>query len=454
MRIHLIAIGGAAMHQLAIALSQNGNVVSGSDDEIFDPALSNLKKFRLIDENYFWNPDRITDNIDLIILGMHAKKDNPELIRAQQLSLKILSFPEFVYQQSKNKKRVVIGGSHGKTTITSMIMHVLKECGLSFDYLVGSTIRGFDVMVSLSEKTDIIVIEGDEYLSSCIDSRPKFHAYRADIAVISGVEWDHINVYPQFDDYLNAFRVFAEMVPADGSIIYCSTDEQLKKIINDYSGSATLVAYAEMPFIQKNNAVSVLFGNTPVPIQVFGRHNMLNMSAAHHVCHLLGISDESFFASISGFHGAAKRLELVHESNALRVFRDFAHAPSKLNATVDAVRARYPDDNLIAIFELHTFSSMNPAFLAQYSNSLNLANYAAVYFSPHAFKLKNLEPFTEKEIHHAFNRSDIAVLSTPDELMAFSKKHFKVPSTLLMMSSGNFDNINFEKIILSLGYNR
>lgn len=454
MRIHLIAIGGAAMHQLAIALFKNGNVVSGSDDEIFDPALSNLKKFGLIQDDYFWNPESISSDIDLVILGMHAKKDNPELLRAQQLGLEILSFPEFVYRQSKNKKRVVIGGSHGKTTITSMIMHVLKECGLSFDYLVGSAIRGFDVMVSLSEKNEIIVIEGDEYLSSCLDPRPKFHAYHADIAVISGVEWDHINVYPQFVDYLNAFRVFAEMVPANGSIIYCAADEQLSNIMNEYSGSASVVAYSGMPFVQKSDSVCVLFQNTPVPVQVFGRHNMLNMSAAYHVCHQLGISDESFFASISGFCGAAKRLELIHESNGLRLFRDFAHAPSKLNATVDAVRNRYPDDNLIAVFELHTFSSMNPAFLAQYSNSLNLANHAAVYFSPHAFKLKKLEPFTRDEICKAFNRSDIAVLSTPEELLSFAKMHYSEPSTLLMMSSGNFDNTNFEKLVLSLRYNR
>lgn len=438
------------MHQLAIALNHNGHRISGSDDEIFDPALSNLKKHGLISDEYLWNPENITSEIDLVILGMHARKDNPELIRAQQLGIEVLSFPEFVYRQSINKKRVVVGGSHGKTTITSMIMHVLKDCGLSFDYLVGSAIRGFDTMVSLTQENSVIVIEGDEYLSSCLDPRPKFHVYHADIAVISGVEWDHINVYPHYDDYLNAFRVFAEMIPETGSLIYCSADEQLQGLMHTYEGSAHVVAYSEIPFIQKDNQVCVLLGNTPIPVQVFGRHNMLNMSAAHQVCRLLGIADESFFASIAGFRGAAKRLEMIHESDNLRMFRDFAHAPSKLKATVDAVRHRYPNDNLIAVFELHTFSSMNPAFLAQYSNALNLADFAAVYFSPHAFQLKKLKLFSKGEICNAFNRPDIAVLSSPAELFDFAEKHNQKRTTFLLMSSGNFDNINFEELVLGL----
>lgn len=449
MRIHFIAIGGAAMHQLAIALHLNGNMVSGSDDEIFDPALSNLRRYDLIGADYNWNPDLISRDIDLIILGMHARIDNPELIKARELGLDVVSFPEFVYRSSQTKKRVVIGGSHGKTTITSMIMHVLKECGRPFDYLVGSRVRGFEVMVSLNEKNDLIVIEGDEYLSSCLDPRPKFHHYHPHIAVVSGIEWDHINVFPEFEQYVDAFRTFVSAVPDDGSIIWCSNDHNAAQLISEYKGVAEKVPYVAVANIIVDDKVNVLCGSVPVPVNVFGEHNMLNMSAALEVCRRLEISDESFFSAISGFEGAARRLETIYDDNSLRIFRDFAHAPSKLKATVNAVKLRFPDEQLIAVFELHTFSSMNRKFLPHYANALDLADVAVVYFSPHAFELKKLEPFTEAETRDGFKRNDIMVVSNPDAMIEFVKENLGKPANILLMSSGNFDNANFDRIPLS-----
>lgn len=448
MRIHFIAIGGAAMHQLAIALHLNGNVVSGSDDEIFDPALSNLRRHHLIGDHYSWDPDSVTENIDLIILGMHARSDNPELLKALQLGLDVVSFPEFVFRSSQNKKRVVIGGSHGKTTITSMIMHVLKECGRPFDYLVGSQVRGFDVMVSLNEKNDLIVIEGDEYLSSCLDPRPKFHHYHPDIAVVSGIEWDHINVFPEFDQYVDVFRTFVNAVPDNGSIIWCGNDGNVSKLMTEYEGGAESISYSAVPHMVENERVKVMCGSVPVPVNVFGEHNMLNMSAALEVCRRIGISDESFFSAISGFEGAARRLETIYENDGLRIFRDFAHAPSKLKATVNAVKSRFPNEQLIAVFELHTFSSMNRKFLPHYSGALDLADNAAVYFSPHAFELKKLEPFTKNEILEGFKNQNLRVLNDADALLEFIKSNMKKPANVLLMSSGNFDNANFDKIPL------
>ena len=385
MRIHLIAIGGAVMHQLAISLHLSGHEVSGSDDEIFDPALSNLKKYNLIQDNFFWNPDNITSEIDIIILGMHAKADNPELQKARETGIKCVSFPEFIYEHSQTKKRVVIGGSHGKTTITSMIMHVLKETGKHFDYLVGSKIRGFDVMVSLSNDADLIIIEGDEYLSSTLDPRPKFHLYKPDIAVISGIEWDHINVFPTFENYRKQFELFAEMVNPDGALIYTADDQNVYDVIQSCKNNVEKIAYSALPNKTDSGKSVVLYNNVPIEVNVFGEHNMKNMSAALEVCRQLGVADASFFASIASFNGAAKRLETIYESDNGTVFRDFAHAPSKVKATVKAVKKRNPERDLIAVFELHTFSSMNKDFLFQYKGSMDMADIPIVFFSPHAF---------------------------------------------------------------------
>lgn len=450
MRIHFIAIGGAAMHQLAIALHLNGHSISGSDDEIFEPALSNLLKYGLIQENdFFWNENKITKSIDLIILGMHARIDNPELLQAQKLGIKIVSFPEFVYLQSKNKKRIVIGGSHGKTTITSMIMHVLKQLGKNFDYLVGSRVNGFDVMVSLSEKNDIIIIEGDEYLSSCLDRRPKFHHYMPDIAVLSGIEWDHINVFPEFEQYVQAFESYINYVPNDGSIIYTADDENVEKLIANYSGKAELIPYKALEYEADGEDVNICFNSKQVKVNVFGEHNMKNLSAALEVCRKIGISDNDFFQSISSFHGAAKRLELIFNKDGLKIFRDFAHAPSKLKATVKAVKEQFEDSQVIAVFELHTFSSMSLNFLPQYSSALDEADVAIVYFSNHAFELKRIKPFTAEDIKNGFSKNDLIVINDKESLISVVKNNLKKASILLLMSSGNFDNIKIEDFFQS-----
>lgn len=444
MRIHFIAIGGAVMHQLAISLHLQGHNISGSDDEIFNPALSNLNKHKLLDEDFSWNSNRINKDIDIIILGMHAKADNPELQKAKELGIICMSFPEFIYEHSKNKQRVVIGGSHGKTTITSMIMHVLKDSGKRFDYLVGSKIKGFEVMVSLSTDANLIIIEGDEYLASTLDPRPKFHLYHPDIAVISGIEWDHINVFPSFDNYMLQFSTFTKMISDKGSIIYCNDDKNVEEIIAKYKGKARLIPYDALPHNNKSGKTNVLFNNVPIPIEIFGEHNMKNMSAALKVCQQLGVADESFFASISSFSGAAKRLETVFDNGKTSIFRDFAHAPSKLRATVDAVKSRNPERELLAVFELHTFSSMNKSFLHQYKNSLNKADYAILFFSPHAFKLKGLELFNKEELISGFNNKSIKIFQYSDTLFKHLQNHIKQNMNILLMSSGDFDGIKIE----------
>jgi UDP-N-acetylmuramate: L-alanyl-gamma-D-glutamyl-meso-diaminopimelate ligase len=448
MRIHFIAIGGAAMHQLAIALHLNGNIISGSDDEIFDPALSNLRKYNLIKDNYLWDTESITKEIDLIILGMHARNDNPELKRAIELGIEVVSFPEYVYKASINKKRVVIGGSHGKTSITSMIMHVLKENGFSFDYLVGSRVRGFDVMVSIKDENDLIIIEGDEYLSSCLDLRPKFHHYHPDIAVVSGIEWDHINVFPQFDLYIEAFKTFINNVPDNGSIIWSKDDKNLFDLMSKYSGKAENVPYVAINNLLEDNQVKLILNDKLYPVNIFGNHNMMNISAAFEVCKRLGVSDAQFFEAISSFEGAARRLEMIYEKNGIRFFRDFAHAPSKLKATVNAVKTRFPDEQLVSIFELHTFSSMNINFLPHYSGALDLSDIAAVYFSPNAFHHKKLKPFSHDDIIKGFNRQNLYIINNPTDLKEFVLSKIKVPTNVLFMSSGNFDNANLEEISL------
>ena len=444
MKIHLIAIGGAVMHQLAISLHLSGHKVSGSDDEIFDPALTNLKRYKLIDENYFWNAERITHDIDIVILGMHAKADNPELIKAREIGIRCVSFPEFIYKHSKSKKRVVVGGSHGKTTITSMIMHVLKESGKHFDYLVGSKIRGFEVMVSLTDDADLIVIEGDEYLASTLDPRPKFHLYKPDIAVISGIEWDHINVFPSFENYMHQFEIFAGTVDRNGLLIYTADDENVKQVIRKCENPVAKNAYSALPHIIEEGKNIVLFNNVPIEVSVFGEHNMKNMSAALEVCRTLGIADESFFASIAGFNGAAKRLECVFENSAGAIFRDFAHAPSKVRATVKAVKNKNLERKLLAVFELHTFSSMNSNFLYQYNNSMDAADIAVVFYSPHAFELKGLELFDPNFVRQSFGREDIHIFNNIKQLESFLSEGINPNMNVLLMSSGNFDGMKVD----------
>lgn len=439
MNIHFIAIGGAAMHNLAITLKQKGYRVTGSDDEIFEPSKSRLEQHGLLPKTFGWDINRITDDLDAVILGMHAREDNPELAKAKELGVKIYSYPEFLYEQTKNKTRVVIGGSHGKTTITSMIMHVLNENNVDFDYMVGAQIEGFDTMVRLSDTAKIAVFEGDEYLSSPIDRRPKFHLYQPQIGLLSGIAWDHINVFPSFDNYVEQFREFARLMPDNGHLIYFDGDENLRKIANENTSRLKVTGYNEHAADIKNGQTQLITDNGKhIELTIFGRHNLQNISGAHIICQQLGVTDEDFYRSISTFSGAARRLEKLAETNSMTIFRDFAHSPSKLKATVEAVKQQFPDRKLTAVMELHTFSSLKKEFLPLYNDSMEKADQAFVYFSPHTIEHKKLEPITTEQVKEAFGRDDLQVYTDSDELFSVLKKLPRGNQNLLLMSSGTF----------------
>ena len=439
MKIHLIAIGGSAMHNLALALHFKGYEVSGSDDQIFEPSKSRLAKHGLLPNKIGWHEDKITKDIDAIILGMHAKADNPELIKAKKLNLNIYSYPEYIYEQSKNKKRIVIGGSHGKTSITAMILHVLENMKIDYDYMVGAKLEGFDVMVKLTESAPIIILEGDEYLSSPIDRRPKFHLYKPNIGVISGIAWDHINVFPTFENYVDQFRIFKNLIT--DCIIYCEDDKELNKLI-DEGGNCKTISYSTPNHTIQNGITYI----EHIPLKIFGNHNLQNLNAAKLVCNELGISSKDFFEQIKTFNGASNRLEKIKDNNNSAIFKDFAHSPSKLKATINAVKKQFKERKLIACMELHTFSSLNKDFLKQYKNSMNKADQAIVFFSLEAIKHKGLEPIKEDEIKSAFNNKELIVISD-DIILKNHLKNINLENTnLLLMSSGNFNKMNLDEI--------
>ena len=451
MKVHFIAIGGSAMHNLAIALKIKGFEVTGSDDEIFDPAKSRLAKYHILPEDIGWHPEKVTPDLDAVILGMHAREDNPELLKAKELNLKIYSYPEYLYEQSKNKIRVVVGGSHGKTTITSMIIHALQHCGIDCEYIVVAQLEGFEVMVRLSDTAKMMIIEGDEYLTSPIDRRPKFHVYQPNIGIISGIAWDHINVFPTFENYVEQFEIFAKMIPQDGQLIYCQEDAVLnelgKKITN-----TTCMPYGIHPYIIQDGITYLKHGDQLTALQVFGKHNLMNINAARLACKALGLTDNQFYDAISSFKGASKRLELIAKSKDCAVYKDFAHSPSKLKATINAVREQYPDRKLVACMELHTFSSLTEEFLQQYEHAMDEADIAMVYYSPAAVQHKKLPPIHPDMIYKAFKRQDLEIFNDSkvlkDKLLSMNWNG----SVLLLMSSGNFDGINLnqfgEKIVL------
>jgi UDP-N-acetylmuramate: L-alanyl-gamma-D-glutamyl-meso-diaminopimelate ligase len=442
MRIHFIAIGGSAMHNLAIALRRKGFKVTGSDDVLFEPAVSHLARYGLLPEKEGWYPEKITGDIDAIILGMHARADNPELLKAQELGIKIYSYPEYIYEYSKNKLRVVIGGSHGKTTITSMILHVLKNAGMDFDYLVGAQLEGFDTMVKLSDEAPLIVIEGDEYLSSAIDRRPKFHLYKANIGVISGIAWDHINVFPTFENYTEQFSLFIKTIERGGKLIWCQTDEVLNKVVQEDHSDVEKLPYGLPDYNIKYGVTNIMTGSKEYPLQVFGEHNLMNLEAARLVCINLGVSEEIFYRNISTFKGAARRLELVGKNETSSFFKDFAHSPSKLKATIHAVKTQFPERKLIACIELHTFSSLNKDFLSQYAGTMDEADTAVVFISLKTFEQKKMTPYPAETVKNAFSRSDLVFYNDPVALEKFLENVSMDNTNLLMMSSGNFGGID------------
>ncbi len=447
--IHFIAIGGAAMHNLALALHHKGFTITGSDDEINEPSRTRLKNAGLLPKENGWFPDKITRQLNAIILGMHARADNPELLRAQELGLKIFSYPEYLYEFSKHKTRVVIGGSHGKTTITAMILHVLKQANIDFDYMVGAMLEGFDTMVKLTEKAPVIVLEGDEYLSSPIDRRPKFHLYHADIALLSGIAWDHVNVFPTYAEYVRQFQIYVDQIPPSGTIVYCANDDEVLKVIDDTSSYCKKVAYTipehfienGTTYITHNNPVD---GKSSTAIQVFGNHNLMNLEGAKAVCALLGISENVFYYSIKTFNGAARRMEKLGGSKALTIFKDFAHSPSKLKASIAAAKNQFPERHLIACMELHTFSSLSENFLAEYHGTMEKADEAIVYFNPKTIAHKKLKPVSEAQVIGAFDRDDLQVFTDSRKLKDFLLERKYVKDVLLMMSSGNYDGIDLE----------
>lgn len=445
MRVHFIAIGGSAMHNLALALHDMGHDVSGSDDEIFEPSKSRLKKAGLLPPSNGWYPGRISKDLDAVILGMHARKDNPELLKAQELDLKIYSYPEFIYEESERKTRVVIAGSHGKTTITAMILHVLHYARQKFDFMVGAQLNGFNRMVQITE-APMIILEGDEYLSSPIDMRPKFLWYKPQIALLSGISWDHINVFPTFDEYLDAFRQFLKSIPQGAKIAYFSGDEHLQEMVMDFN-QIDWIPYSTPQYRVDGSTTWVRNHKSEwIRLGIFGVHNLQNMEGAHEVLRLLGISDDVFYEAISSFTGASKRLESLAESPGTHVFKDFAHAPSKLKATTRAVKEQWPDRKLVAVFELHTFSSLNKSFLSQYKGTLDEADVGLVFYLPDTLKHKNLPAVSTTDIMTAFDRMDILTVTKPDQLERFLLNLNWENTNLLFMSSGNYGGIDLEKL--------
>jgi UDP-N-acetylmuramate: L-alanyl-gamma-D-glutamyl-meso-diaminopimelate ligase len=446
MRTHFIAIGGAAMHNLALALHNKGYQVTGSDDAIFEPSKARLEKKGLLPAEMGWFPEKITQDIEAIILGMHAKADNPELLKAQELGLKIYSYPEFLYEQSKNKTRVVIGGSHGKTTITSMILHVMHYHSIEVDYMVGAQLEGFDTMVHLTHENDFIVLEGDEYLSSPIDRRPKFHLYQPNIALLSGIAWDHINVFPTFENYVEQFEIFVNQITKGGILVYNEEDETVKKVAEASTNPIRKMPYHTPSYTVEDGTTLLDTPEGPMPIEVFGAHNLNNLAGAKWICQNMGVDEADFYEAIASFKGASKRLEKIAEGKGKVAYKDFAHSPSKVSATTKAVKNQYPNRKLIACLELHTYSSLNAEFLKEYEGALDAADVAVVFYSPDAVKIKQLEEVTYDQIAQSFKRDDLIIYTNPQEFKNFLFGYDLDNSALLLMSSGNYGGLDFEEV--------
>jgi UDP-N-acetylmuramate: L-alanyl-gamma-D-glutamyl-meso-diaminopimelate ligase len=451
-KYHFIAIGGAVMHNLALALVEKGYQVSGSDDEIYEPSRTRLEKAQILPSEYGWFPEKITADLDGIILGMHARIDNPELIRAQELGVPVFSFPEFIYNQSIKKKRVIIAGSHGKTSITSMILHVLQDQKIDFDYLVGAQIEGFDLMVRLSD-APVIVIEGDEYLTSPIDRTPKFFHYEHDVALVSGIAWDHFNVFPDFEDYKAQFSALMDRTPSTGELIYCAADPLVKAAAENSSTAGQKTPYNAHPAEIQDGKTFLKSAGGLLEIGIFGDHNLQNLQGAMEICRSLGVTNEQFYKSIPSFKGAAKRQEILAQGKSSILFRDFAHAPSKLKATVHAVKHQFPERKLISVQELHTYSSLNRDFLPNYAHSMDETDVAVIYLNPHAVALKKLELMDESTLREGFKRQDLMLFTESEALKEYLLSQNYSNTNLLLMSSGNYDNLDLKPLIAKFNSN-
>ncbi len=445
MNVHFIAIGGSAMHNLAIALKRKGMNVTGSDDEIFEPSKSRLAKDSILPSSIGWNAARINDGLDAVILGMHARADNPELLRAKELNLPIFSYPEYLYEQSKNKTRIVIGGSHGKTTITSMILHVFNVLKMNVDYMVGAQLEGYDCMVKITEEAKIMVLEGDEYLSSPIDRRPKFHLYHPHVALISGIAWDHINVFPTWENYIEQFRVFCEKIEKEGTLVYADNDPEVVRLGEDFSRQLKTIAYGVPAYESTETGTILNWEGEKYSLQIFGAHNLQNMIGAMRLAEQVGVAPKDFLKAASTFTGAGKRLQKVTEKKAFTFYKDFAHSPSKLRATISAVKEQFPDRRVVACMELHTFSSLNKAFLPLYNKTMDKADTAIVYYSDHVVEHKKLPGLAKEEVEKHFG-GNVQILKQTEAVLSFIRDQNWNNSVLLMMSSGNFDGIDFDAL--------
>ncbi len=445
MNVHFIAIGGSAMHNLAIALSRKGEIVTGSDDEIFEPSRTRLEKQGILPAKLDWDVAKITTDLDAVILGMHARIDNPELLKAKELKIPIYSYPEYLHEQSKDKIRVVIGGSHGKTTITSMLLHAINKLGINVDYMVGAQLEGYDCMVKLSEDAKIMILEGDEYLSSPIDRRPKFHLYQPTIAIISGIAWDHINGFPTFENYLEQFDIFCSLIDPNGLLIYNSEDIEVNRLGQKYSSKLKAIPYSTPEFIPTDNGTKLTYEGNNYELKIFGPHNLQNLTGAMRLGEAIGIVPADFLTAMNDFTGAGKRLQKVAEKTDFVFYKDFAHSPSKLKATTNAIKHQYPSRKVVACMELHTFSSLKKEFLPHYKNAMEKADIAIVYYSPEVVEHKKLEPITKELVFDGFG-GNVQVMNETSEVLAFIRTQNWTNSVLLMMSSGNFDGIDYDTL--------
>ncbi len=442
MQIHFIAIGGSAMHNLALALAHKGDVVTGSDDVIFEPSKTRLKDKGLLPESFGWFPEKIHESLDAVILGMHAKEDNPELLKAQELGLKIYSYPEFLYEQAKDKTRVVIGGSHGKTTITSMILHVLNYHDREVDFMVGAQLEGFERMVHLTDHNDFMILEGDEYLSSPIDRRPKFHLYKPNIGLLSGIAWDHINVFPTFENYVEQFQIFVDSIVKGGSITYNQEDPEVKKVVEVSENTIRKLPYTTPEYTIEDGTTLLETPEGPMPIEVFGKHNLSNLAGAKWICQNMGVDEDDFYEAIATFSGASKRLEKIAEGKSSVAYKDFAHSPSKVAATTKAVKEQYENRKLIACLELHTYSSFNPEFLKEYKGALDAADEAVIFYLPESVAIKKLKEVTPEQILEAFERNDLKIYTNAASFRDFVFSQDYDNAVLLLMSSGNYGGLD------------
>jgi UDP-N-acetylmuramate: L-alanyl-gamma-D-glutamyl-meso-diaminopimelate ligase len=446
MHLHFIAIGGSAMHNLALALHEKGDHITGSDDDIFEPSKSRLEKKGLLPAEFGWFPEKITSDIDAVILGMHAKADNPELQKAKELGLKIYSYPEYLYEHSKRKTRVVIGGSHGKTTITAMVLHVMHYHDKEVDFMVGAQLEGFDTMVHLTKENDFIILEGDEYLSSALDKRPKFHLYEPNIALLSGIAWDHINVFPTFENYVEQFEIFLDTMTNGSTLVYNEEDDILTQLAQNAKKPTRKHAYSTPEHSIEDGVTYLETPEGPMPVEVFGKHNLQNIAGAKWICQHMGVDEDDFYEAITSFTGASKRLEKIAQSDKAVVYKDYAHSPSKVLATTKAVKAQFSSKIVLACLELHTYSSLNAEFLKEYKEALNAADEAVVFYSPKALEIKQLESITEDQIFEAFGRKDLKVFTDPKAFQDYLKSKTFMDHVLLLMSSGNYGGLDFNEV--------